>query len=144
MPDVANMDLAFKVVTVLRGGTVTTPEAFSANEGPHVIYHSAMATKRKIYMTGGFAAEQPSIFGVIQRLCLSDNDKYKWELLHSADEFQYERTNAVTRKSPSTVLAIATKAEQRHLKGALPVAMHKHVFTFQQFLHFVSKYSTHR
>ena len=144
VPDVAGIDMAFKLVAVLRGGTITTPEAFSEKQGPHVIYRSALATKRKIWMSDRFAAEQPAVYGVTKRLCLCDNAKFRWELLYSADEFEHGRRYAVTHKIASTVLAIVTDAEQRRLKGAMPAAVHKHIFTFQQLLHFVSKYSIHR
>ena len=144
VPDVANVDLAMKLVVTLRGGILAPPETFSNKQGVHVIYQCAMASKRKIWMSDGFSTAEPAIHGAIRRLCLCDNRTYRWELLHSADEFQHERAAAITRGTASTVLAIVTKVEQLHLKGALAARMHRHIFDLQQFLHFVAAYAIHR
>ena len=95
-------------------------------------------------MSDAFSTAQPAVHGAIRRLCLCDNPAYKWELLYSADDFQHEREAAITRGAASTVLAIVTKVEQLHLKGALAARMHRHVFDLQQFLHFVATYAIHR
>ncbi len=81
--DVGDLCRRTRLAVTLLGGLVVTPQAVMNLSGPAVFFKPALATRRKVWASGDFQRESPTLFNMLQLLA-----KPPWSLIDSEEEFR--------------------------------------------------------
>ena len=121
---------------VLSGSWVVTPNVFIKGSGACVKYHSALETRRRVWVSEAARAAHPKTWILLLEV-MSVQPRHKWTLLASAADFATAKVAAERAKRSAEVIALCSEAESQGMRS-------QHAFPASEFLKFITNVNKFR